>query len=356
MLMRRGPCATNLEAIVVPWLRFAIFCSSLLVWGSPASAQTVALLRPPAQSPSTTELLQRLRGELLSVGFEVMVRERPPAPAGSEPWRKLLTTAGIDAAVDLVGDIVPTAVDVWLIDEAHHLQLLARVALDTSTENASKGLAIRASEALRAHLFEPHTAATAEHAPAPAASLAATVAEADGEKELHSRRLGFELGAAVLVSLDGIGPALLPLVRFDWAIASELVLQATLVGLGTQPRIETSAGHAQVATQYGLLGACYRSLGVHRVRAIGGLSLGALRTAVAGQADLPREGHSVEQWSLLMDGSLGAVFELSRQYTVVLAGHVQLAQPSIGIHFGDQKVASAGRPNLLMTLTFGVWP
>jgi hypothetical protein len=84
--------------------------------------------------------------------------------------------------------------------------------------------------------------------------------------------------------------------------------------------------------------------------------LGALRTAVVGQADLPREGHSVDQWSFLLDASLGASFQLSHHYSVVLAGHAQLAEPYLAIHFGDQKVASSGRPNLLATLTFGVWP
>jgi len=71
MLKRRASCTANRERPVVPWLRLIIFCSSLLLWGSPALARTVVLLGPPVHSPNTTELLQRLRGELWSVGFEV---------------------------------------------------------------------------------------------------------------------------------------------------------------------------------------------------------------------------------------------------------------------------------------------
>jgi hypothetical protein len=89
---------------------------------------------------------------------------------------------------------------------------------------------------------------------------------------------------------------------------------------------------------------------------MGALSLGALHTAVVGEAELPREGHSVDQWSLLLDASLGAAVQLSHHYEVMLAGHVQLAQPYAAIRFGEQQVASLGRPNLLLTLTFGVWP
>lgn len=338
------------------WFPFLVFCVGLL-WSPPALARAVALLRPPTHSPSTIELLQRLRGELLSVGFEVTVLDRPAEPAGSESWQRSLAATGeVDAAVDLVGDVTPIAVDVWMMDATQHFQLVARVTPDANGENAIKGLAIRASEVLRARLFEPHVKPAETPATGKASSLGAAAAPADTEMHLPSRQLGFELGVAALVSLDGVGPALLPIVRFDWALAPELVLEATLAGLGTRPSVATTAGSAEVAIQYGMLGACYRLDWGHRLRPLGALSLGALRTAVTGRAVLPQEGHSVEQWSFLLDASLGAAFELSRHYTVVLAGHVQLAEPYVAIHFGEQQVASLGRPNLLLTLTFGAWP
>jgi hypothetical protein len=108
--------------------------------------------------------------------------------------------------------------------------------------------------------------------------------------------------------------------------------------------------------QYGLVGASYRHDWAHPVRPLGALSLGALRTAVIGQAELPREGHSVDQWSVLLDASLGAALQFSQRYTLVLAGHAQLAQPYVAVHFGEQKIASLGRPTLLLSLTVGVWP
>jgi hypothetical protein len=57
-----------------------------------------------------------------------------------------------------------------------------------------------------------------------------------------------------------------------------------------------------------------------------------------------------------VEASLGAALQLSQQYTVLLAGHAQLARPYVAIRFGEQEIASLGRPNLLLTLTFGVWP
>lgn len=353
---RRALCAASLERHRVPWLRLFIGCSVLLLWGSTALAHTVALLRPPNPSARAAELLQRLRGELLSVGFEVAIRDRPREPnvLGSEPWQRVLATeTEVDAAVVVVGEAV--AVDVWLIDSARHFQLVTRVHLDPSGENAAKGLAIRTSEVLRARLFETRVEIAQPPAPATAAAPATPAFEGNAESTPQFRRVGLELGAAALASLDGVGPAFLPMLRIDWAIESKLLLQATLAGLGTRPNVATAAGTAEVAMQYGLLGACYRLSGEHPVRPLVALSFGALRTAVVGEADLPRAGHSVEQWSFLVDASLGAAFQLSRQYNLVLAGHAQFAQPYVAIHFGDQQVAAVGRPNLLLSLTFGAW-
>ena len=343
------------------WLQL-VLCSIALFWGTPALARTVVLLQPAPDASSAPELLERLRGELLSVGFEVSVRDRP---SGSEPstlddefWQQLAAPGTVDAAVDLVGEPEPVAVDVWIVDGEHRFQRVARVSLDANTENAFKGAAIRASEVLRARLFEKDVGATP---PAAAArptqqSPSAPASEVDTERSWRSRRYGFELGAAVLASLDGMGPAMLPIVSFDWALEPALVLQATFAGFGTRPSITTAAGSAEVALQYGVVGASYRHDWDHPVRPLGALSLGALRTAVVGHAELPREGHSVDQWSFLLDVSVGAALQLSHQYTVVLAGHAQLAQPEVAIHFGEQTIASLGRPNLLLTLTFGVWP
>jgi len=255
-----------------------------------------------------------------------------------------------------VGESGLVAVDVWISDDSRNFRLLARVKGGALPENPSKSVAIRASEVLRARFFEAHIGNAQARGPAPAPSPIAPADEVDSEATRDAARLGFELGASAWASLDGVGPALLPLLRIDWQARSELILQATLAGFGTRPEVATTAGNAEVALQYGLLGACYRLGSQHRVGPLGALSLGALHTAVLGEAQPPRTGHSVEQWSLLLEASLGASVQLSRRYSLLFAAHAQLAEPYVAIHFGDQKVASLGRPNLLMSLTFGVWP
>lgn len=341
------------------WLRLVLWCVLWLAWVRPALAHTVVLLRPPSRSPATTELLERLRGELLSIGFEVVVRPRAPSTSSSAsgPWQSvLLTETDCDVVLDVLGDSTPVAVDVWVIDSGQHAELLTRVKVDVDSENYSKGLAIRVSEVLRARLLETHTANEQQRASAAAPPPSAQTVDVAARETQSARRLGFELGAVAFTSLDGVGPAISPLIRFDWAIESKLVLQTTLAGFGTRPSVVAPAGKAQIAMQYGLLGASYRLGSQGPVQPLAALSLGALHTAVDGQAEPPWTAHYVDQWSLLLDVSVGATFQLSRRYAMVLAGHAQLAQPYVAIHVGDQRVASSGRPNLLVSVTFGVWP
>ncbi|HEX7508603.1 MAG TPA: hypothetical protein VF550_17655 [Polyangia bacterium] len=168
-------------------------------------------------------------------------------------------------------------------------------------------------------------------------------------------RFGFEAGVAAVTSLGGVGATILPIARFDWAVRSWLVVQASLAGLGTRATVATTAGKARVAQDYGILGGCYRFRSERRLRPFLALSAGLLRTSVEGQSDLPKQGHSTEQWSFLFDGSLGAGLRLGDRFSVTVAAHVQVAEPYVAIHFVDTIVATSARPNLLLTLTVGAW-
>jgi hypothetical protein len=157
------------------------------------------------------------------------------------------------------------------------------------------------------------------------------------------------------MSVDGVGPALLPLVRVDWSPRAWFVAQAALAGLGTRPTVASDAGSAQVAQAYGLLGGCVRFRTSERVRPFVVLSGGALHTSVEGRADAPSEGRVVDQWSFLGDAGVGASMRLPDRFTVSLAVHAQLAEPYLAVRFVDTVVATSARPNLLATLTVGAW-
>lgn len=328
---------------------------SLLVV-APAHAATVVVWRPPRPSPELNEALFRLQGELLAVGLEVRVTERPEsgaeAPADVHIAEEAAARAGADAVIAVVADDASLAADIWVFQRTPPTSDVSRVEVERYREDGAKALAIRAIEVLRSRLVELDLAS---RRPRREAFPERRHREESPSPPFRAERLGLEAGAALLTSLDGVGPAVLPLVRLDYAPSASLVLQATAAGFGSRPEVRGNAGSAEVRQEYGLVGACYCARSGPPLYAFAAASAGFLRTAVTGRASLPSRGHAVSQWSFLVDGSVGASLRLPGRFYLTLASHVQLAEPYVSIHFADAVVASTGRPNLLFSLTAGAW-
>jgi hypothetical protein len=308
-----------------------------------------------------TEALTRLRGELLSVGLEVTMAERPAARgwAGvdSLTWLEPLAAEHTASAViDTIGDDALRAVDVWVVKTHPRRFEVTRVAAEPKTPNPSERLALRAIEALRAGLLEVDWAARRRRddaaTPPPKAVPPATTLDTSARPR---ERLGVEAGAAALMSLDGVGPAVLPVLRVGWAARPWLLVQAACAGFGSRPTISTSGGAARVAQQYGLLGARYRFGADRRLWPFVALAAGVLHTSVAGEPSVATDGHTVQQWSFLVDGSFGAGLRLFGRTYLTLAAHVHVAAPYVAIHLVEEVAATSGRPNLLLTLAVGTW-
>jgi hypothetical protein len=329
----------------------------VLLWAANAHAARIAVLRHSGASPEISEAVFRIQGELLALGLEVELADRAPsATAAALDSRTFLermaSERGIDAAVDVVGDTAPTAVDIWIFERSPRRSEVSRVTLEPNAQNAAETLAIRAIEVLRSSFVEIDLAARARLDGGVSSPPRKPSPELP-EKEEESFAL--EAGGAVLTSFDGVGPAILPLARFDWALGAGFLAQATLAGFGTRPTIEMAVGSAEVAQHYAVVGLGYASPIERGITPLFSLSAGALQTSITGRADPPEQAHSVGRWSLLLDLSLGARLSLSARYYLALATHLQLAQPYVAIHFVDRRVGSTGRPNVLFSVTAGVW-
>jgi hypothetical protein len=221
-------------------------------------------------------------------------------------------------------------------------------------------LALRAVEALRAGLLQIDWAERRRRyepiaEPIANPSMAAAPAGEVHEPASHGERVGIEVGAVAVMSLDGLGPAVLPTVRVAWPARPWLVMQASAAGLGSRSTVATTAGNARVAQQYAILGGFYRLRSAQRLWPFFGLAAGMLRTSVEGQDGLGTGGHTAEQWSGLVDVSLGTGLRLYGRSYLTLAAHAQVAAPYVAIHIVDTVGATSGRPNLLLTLTIGAW-
>lgn len=338
-------------------LAFAALVACLVcLWPSRLPAATVMIVRPASPSPELTEAVSRLHGELLAVGLAVMIADRDGAggPSGESPRAWLESVARdrrIDAAIDVVGGARLEAVDIWVFPPAPRTVTVTRAPVPREVESAPARLAIRATDLLRSLLIENDLLAPARPPPVPAIAAA----PAPATTPARPAALGLAAGAAMLASLDGVGPALLPLLRVEGALGSWLGLQAEAAGFGTRPTVDGPGASARVAQQFGLVGVCRCARGRARWQAVVGVSLGALHTAADGQANPPLQPHSVARWSFLVAASAGARLRLTERAHLTLAAQLQLADPYVDFRVVTDGAASSGRPNLVLSLALGEW-
>lgn len=337
-------------------LPFAIVLFATLAFAAPVRATTVALVAPPSPSSDVAEALTRLRGELLSVGLAVTVGGRPDGGADARGWlEQLARERSAGAVIDVVvgGDGTLSAVDVWVVKKQPGRFEVTRVDVEPDTPNPSERIALRAMDALRASLLEIDWAARqrreqAVATPQPELTSSAEPAETHG-------RLGFELGIAGLAGVDGVGPALMPMVRVGFLARPWLVLQVSAAGAGSRPTVATADAEARVSQQFGLLGACLRYRAEARWWPMLSLAAGVLHTSLEGRTGTDTLGQDVAQWSFLADLGMGAGLRLSHRTFLTLAAHAQLAAPYVAVHLVDTVAGTSGRPNLVGVLTLGAW-
>jgi len=339
-------------------LRYLFLVACALFWVGRAQAATVALLQPASDAPAVKEALFRLQGELLAVNLAVAITSRPPPAAARDTaspealawFERTSSERGIDAFIDVVGDSVPEAVDVWICEQSPFRLRASRVKLEPNAENAAATLAIRAIEVLRSSFLVLDLASS--HQP-PAAVAALRPAEKPSPPPERFAPLELEAGAAVLTPINGVGPALLPLVRLSWVMRPWLALRATGAGFGTQPRVDGAAGSVDVAQQFGLLGLCLCPAAGAGVRPLLAFSVGTLHTSLDGHPSAMNLGHQPDLWALVFDASVGVRLRLPDRFYLTLATHVQMTEPYAAIHVVDTVVARTGRPNLMLALTLG---
>jgi hypothetical protein len=325
-------------------------------------AAKVLIVRPGNSPEVMVETLVRLKGELTSAGFETEIVDGVAAAASTTGdsragLEQLAAKRGADAVVAIVGDLSPDSVEVWVIDKVTGKSVVRRVPFEPTATRASGTLAIRAIELLRSSFLEIDLAANVRPNATAAPPPPAVVRFVETERVARQpERFGIEVGGAAVMSLDGVGPAVLPLARFAWVLHPRFAAEVALAGLGTRPTVATDVGSAQVAQAFALVGGSLRFRADARVRPFATLSAGVLRTSVYGRADAPNDqGRAASQWSFLADAGAGTQVRLPDRFYLALALHAQLAEPYLAVRFVDMVVATSARPNLLATLALGAW-
>ncbi len=322
-------------------------------------ASTVVLVRPANPTAIMAEALVRMHGELVSAGFDVEITTATAGADARASLEKAASGENVGAVVALLGDSKPGSVEVWVIDRVTGKSVVRRVPNQPESDRAAEILAIRAIELLRASLLEIAMVGGRE----PPIVLKPPPAEVTRfvEHALDSRkpsRWAIEVGGIGVASFGGVGPALLPMIRLDFAVGRYVLMRVTAAGLGTRPHVESSLGSAEmsaeVAEQFGLVEAGVRLRPRRRLQPFFSLGAGARYTSAEGQAVFPYQGQTAGRWSFLADVGTGLRLSLSSRFEIALEVHAQLAQPYPTIRFVNSQ-AVAGRPDLLLCLTLIGW-
>lgn len=311
------------------------------------------------------EALVRVRGELISDGFQVELLDGAQ-DSPSRAWLEdLAKSRNADAVVAVLGNEDPDSVEVWVVDQVTRKSVVREIPFQPQADQAAKTFAIHTLELLRASFLEINLAPATR--PSVQAAVPAVVSNFVGLEQQANRsgRLGIEIGGTVAMSFDGVDPTILPVLHLSWPLWRSLLADVAVAGLGTSPKVQSghvraagqadSIASAQMTEQFLLLGVRNRFGPTWRVRPVISLAAGVLHTAVDGHADRPFQGQSADQWSFLADAGVGLEVPFAGHFSLTLAGHEQLADPYPAIRYGGAVIATTTRPATLIALSLGVW-
>jgi hypothetical protein len=333
-----------------------------------AQAATVVLVRSPRPSAVTAEATVRLRGELVSAGFDVRVIDPPIGADIRVSLERAAAGPDVEAVVAILGDAVSDpfedSAELWVIDRVTGKTVVRRVPSQPGSARAAEVLSIRALELLRASFLEValaggRTPTAVARLPPPEVTRFADEA-LTGAMESH-RRAGWavEVGGCVLGSLEGFSPSLVPLVRIQRSVGEHLLGRFTLAGLGTQSHVDSSQGTAEVSQQFGLAEVAVRFRLDERLQPFFSVGAGALHvTAVGRPASIYEQGLTKDRFALLADVGTGLRLAITRRFELALEAHGQVAHPYPTVRFFGVDVASEGRltrPMWVGSLTAIAW-
>jgi hypothetical protein len=321
---------------------------------SPRSSVIAVIVPSPANSPMV-DALTRLRGEAVSVGFEIRLVE---SSAGVEPLGQLDIVAREirpAAVVALVGNpdaerpegASIEAIDVWFLDRTTGKTSVGHLSVDEAAgDRADLVLAVRVVDFIRARMFDSlvRNQALTREKRGPAAAHAPV-----GRRYLA-------LGLLSTGSFAGFSPAYLPYLEIGYGFRPWLRLSLGAAGFGTQPRKVTfpTAGSAMLDEVLGTLSVSLVAPAWWRLLPYVRTGPSLFHLAVHGDGDSGYLGHDTEAWS--PGWFIAAGFE------VVLVAHVVfqvsggalwlLHEPQVFID--GNEVARTGRPAWLGHALFGV--
>jgi hypothetical protein len=333
--------------------------------GFGAQAGVVAVVRPPEPGPMTTEVVTRVRGELVAAGFQVALVDHAP---GADPAVEMRQVAARLRPLAIFGIFEQTeGADVWVADLMTGKTLVQRIGADAQeravAKDGSSVQAVRAVELLRASLLEL-VVERSNLANAPRPPERDAPAEGPGRvcpcdvpfPAPKTGSIDFEAGAALLHSFEGIGPSVSPIVRVSYQPWSRFAVRVAAAGLGTRAAIERASGQARVAQQLALLELAALFDADRTLVPTLSIGAGAYHLQAEGSAPAPYLATTEELWAAAFEAGGGGRLALGRHFALSLEVHAILTSLYPMVRIAETDAGRAGRPSLLGSLTLAATP
>jgi hypothetical protein len=337
-----------------------------------AQASTVVLVRSLHPTAQTEEATVRLKGELVSAGFPVRIIDPVPASSSDTGMRATLekTAAEPDvlAAVAILGGpgLDDQWAEIWVVDRLTEKTVVRRVPSQLGSPRGAEILAIRALELLRASFMEPTAEAQqtkAQHTTdvSPPVEVVRSTHDAprSAADDRSFRTWGVEMGACVLLSFEGVGPAVLPIIRGQRTFPAGIRGRISLAGLGTRAHVSNALASGEISHQFALVEGARFFRTSRRVQPFVSVGLGALRVAASGETPAQSSdlysGADGTRWSFLADVGAGVHLSFRGRFEASMELHAQLADPYPEIRILQNGVAREGRPTMMASLALAAW-
>ncbi len=321
-----------------------------------SGSDVIAVAIPEGENSAMQEALNRLRGEALSVGFEVRFihAETPNTPAAQlETLAPGPRTAAVvvfadqaDAAGAESGTTGPRQLDVWFLDRSSGKTSVAHLRVaDEEMDRADVVIAVRAVDFIRARMFDTlaYRLAAAPKPPPPAERTPAM----PGRTFLAG-------GLAVLGTSSGFAPSLLPYLEAGYQVRTWVRVTASAFGLGTRPELQAQEGSVRIDQRFIGLGLAFSRWQWRRFRPHADLGVGAYQ--VVAEAIIVAsgfQGHRISAWSLGGRASVGVTASLSRHFFLDLTAGTLWLVPEPRLYSVGTFVASTGLPSWTGTALVG---
>ena len=313
-------------------------------------AAVIAVAIPEGQNSAMQEALNRLRGEALSVGFEVRFIhvDTPLTPTAQlETLAPGPRTAAVvvfaNSADAAVAEVPVRQLEVWFLDRSSRKTSVAHLRVSAEEmDRADVVLAVRAVDFIRARMFDTLANRLATTAPPPSPAPPAPTSAA--------QHRGFVAGGlALLGTSSGFSPSFLPYLEVGYQLRSWMSATVSAFGWGTRPTLQAQEGTVRIDQSLIGLGLTFAHWRWWRVLPHAELGGGAYHVVAEGIANSGFQGERMTAWSAGGRASLGVTASLSRRlFFDVTAGTLWLT-PEPRLYSLNTLVASTGRPSWIGT-------